>query len=355
MNLKNSTAKGICLALLTGASNLLFAAGDFETFSIQKVKGDSCEIKSSGKSASWVAAKDHDIHKTGSRGRTGDDSSFVVSFDEENSFRLLADTEVVISATARSSGYQKVVNLSMSQGKVEIDLKAFPKNYQFKVQTPTAVCGAIGTSFDVSADSDQKNMFKCKNGTIFARSLEDRSFDAAQIHPGQSLTAIVKPGKENSYTKLETSGGTIPVSIGSDDHSYDIQRGSVVQLAQEHTEKVNQVAIKVDQGDLGGNKKGYYVMDGAELLDYSKEKGPRMVDDYLEAAKKEGTLRAELNQARAAGTPKDELNQLQIRLDTVAEEATQKRKELFHYRDVIRRSIRDSMNLNQSRPPNIPR
>ncbi|MBI4025277.1 MAG: FecR domain-containing protein [Verrucomicrobia bacterium] len=329
---------------------LLSAAEDqdpFDTFTVQQAHGDACEIKSAGASA-WKPAKEGETHKAGSAGRTGSQSTLTVAFDAKNRFRLLPKTEIVIRVSTRDAKFRKVVDLTMNKGGVEVDLGALPENYQLKVQTPTAVCGAVGTEFTVNTTDDQSNFFVCENGTIFAQSTEDGSFSAPTIGAGQSVRADLAPGKENSYGRIETKGGKMPVVLGADDHRFDVQDGTVFLVAQAFTEKTDQVALKVEKGGVSDKDKdykaGYYAIDGKEVTNFSSDKqgkGPALVEDYLVAAKKEGNTRTKLKQAESP----DEKERLTRELDDAAKKATEKRRALFEYRKVIRDAVRGNMRL----------
>ncbi len=326
---------------------------EFETFIVQQVRGKSAEIKPGGTSV-WQPAKERETHKAGSMGRTGDQSTFTVAFDTRNRFRLLPNTEVIIQTSTHDPRFRKVIDLTMNKGTVEVDLDALPQGYQMKIQTPTAVCGAIGTRFKVKAENQVENYFECTQGTIFARSAEDGSFNAPEIHQGQSLKAKVAPGKENSYAHLQIEGGAMTVALGSSANKLEVGEGTSFQLAQQHTRSTKQLALKVEQGSVGGKKDGHYVVDGGEILDANKApKGAALVDAYLAAAQKEGTLKAQLDQAR--GGPDEE--KIAKDLEEAAGEATQKSSALFDYRRVIRETVRENLRNTQGnfgRPTQIP-
>ncbi len=363
----NVTSKAIAFSLagllIGGRVTSLCLADEFDSFTVRKTRGKSCEIKPK-EDAAWKEAKKGESYKTGSTGRTGSDGTLEVTFNEQNCFRLLPETEVVIKTSTSDPKFRKVIELGMNKGgDVEVELDAFPKGYQLKIQTPTAVCGAVGTHFKVKTGGWKgSTTFTSQEGTIFAQSSQDSSFHAPKIEKGQSLLATVNPGKENSHTTLEAKGGAMPIAVGSENNKLDVKEGSKIELAQEYTEKTKEVAIHVESGSIKVEKKdgkadehkeGYYVVDNGEVLDYSKEKdkGPDLVKDYLVAAEKEGSVRVELEEARIKGEPEDKLKE---DLNKAAERATEKRRKMLDARDAIRRAVRDGMNMNNMRPPNIP-
>lgn len=309
-----------------------FAAEKFDAFTIQQTRGSSCEVKPSG-NPDWKTAKEGETYKAGAGGRTGGQSTLTVAFDDDNRFRLLPKTEVVIRVSTRDARFRKVIELSMDKGNVEVDLDAFPKGYQLKVQTPTAVCGAVGTRFSVESKSRQENAFRCGKGTISARSREDGSFDAPEIGEGRVLKAEALPGKENSHTRLTAEGGAIAVSVGSKDNKLNVQDGSVLHLAQETAASVKQVVIRVDRGGINDSGKGRYFMDGGSLRDVSQnDKAAGLVDDYIDRSRIEGNCKADLKQAKAQGGSPDKLSEMQSRVDKAAAKASAVRTQL---RDVI--------------------
>ena len=367
----NVFSKALAFSLLGflagGITSPLYSAEDFESFTVGQIRGKSCEIKPKGDSI-WKEPKKGESYKSGSSGKTGSLSTLEVAFNEQNRFRLLPETEIVVDTSTRDPKFRKVIELGMSKGDVEVELDAFPKGYQLKIQTPTAVCGGVGTHFKVKTSGWKgTTTFKSEEGTIFARSSKDASFHAPKIEKGQSVEAVIAPGKENSHTKLEIKGGTIPIAVGSESNKLDIKEGSKVELAQEHTKETKQVAVhienggvkveKADSGNVSEHKEGYYVIDDGKVIDYSKgeekEKGPALVRDYLVAAKEEGNLKGKLEEAHAKGEPEDKLKE---ELDQAAEKATEMRRKMLEARGAMRGAVRDGMPQNNliPRPPPAP-
>lgn len=273
---------------------------------------------------------------------------FTVAFDENNRFRLLPKTEVEIRTTSMSGGFRKVVDLKLTKGKVDAQLDKFPENHQFKVQTPTAVCGAVGTQFEVEYDGGLQNTFQCDKGTIFAESTQDGSFKIPKIQKGQSLSATVEPGKENSYARLTAKGGSLEAAFGSEKNQFEIPSDKAVRVAQERDSGADQVAVKVHGG------KGY-ILDGGEAHDVSGDaKLSKLLSEYLDLAENEGEAKLMLEKAKAQGLTGGEIEQLERELDRRAGAATARRKELFN-RDVIRDTFRRNMDPGASRPTMIPR
>ncbi len=318
----------------------------FESFSIQKVSGSASKIKAAGAS-DFKAAQPSETYKAGSVGKTGDQSTITIAFDAENQFRLLPNTEVSISTSTRDPKFRKVVDLTMEKGGVKVDLDNFPKNYQLRVQTPTAVCGAVGTRFEVTSSKDgTSNNFQCDRGSISAKSIDDNGFDAPVISKGQTLQAKAAPGKDNSYTQLSTQGGDMQVAVGSSE-KVNVAENSSFEYAKERGN--NPVALHVKKGSVGGNKEGHYLVDGDKVQDFAKkENGPALMDDYIVAAQKEGDTKAKLGMAKDDATKE----KLEEQLDRDAKDANEKRKAMMEFRRVLGDTIGSGLRqtMGGSRP-----
>jgi len=350
MRFNQPAAAGLLAAALAFAAN----AEPFDQFTVEKIRGDSCQIRAKG-SEDWSTASEGGIHQAGSAGRTGGGSTITLAFDAKNRFRILPKTEVVVSVSTRDSKFRKVIDLSMKDGNVEVDLDGFPKDYQFKVQTPTAVCGAVGTRFKVSSRGGMNSSFEADQGSIFAASKEDGSFYAPSIKAGQSLEALAAPGKENSYARVKVGGGKMPVAFGSRNNTLEVGDGAVVRTAQAKSNSTDEVAMKVDGGSVGGQGSGRYVMKGGKMEDLSNDSaGSGLVDDYVALSETEGDVRSKLEKARASGASSSEISKLERELDAAADEASDKRKELFQHRDTMRSQIRRGIEGIQNRPTRPP-
>jgi hypothetical protein len=344
-------------AFLTGLLILgieaLSSGEAFDQFTVEKTKGDSCQIRNKGES-SWAAAKEGGVHTAGSAGKTGGGSVITLAFDAKNRFRILPKTEVVISSSTKDAKFRKVISVAMSDGEVEAELDELPSDYEFKVQTPTAVCGAVGTRFSVNTDGGRRNTFSTDKGSTYAASREDGSFYASSIKAGQTLEADVAPGKENSYTQLKVEGGKMPVAFGSRSKTLEVSGGSVVSAAQAKTDSTDEVALKVNKGSVGGEGAGRYIVRGGKVEDVSGDDRSGMVDDYVQLAEEEGSLKAKLARAKARGASESEIERLENDLDQAADDATAARKKLFQYRETIRRTVRDAAEAIRNRPTQKP-
>jgi len=111
-----------------------------------------------GLSAKYKAAQVGAEYKFGTTVRTGRDAWTDLELLPKNMVRVLANSEVVIGPKMKNP---KVVALNLKGGAVKSTLDSFPKDHLFEVQTPMAICGAVGTAFSVkyTVDSDGTMFF----------------------------------------------------------------------------------------------------------------------------------------------------------------------------------------------------
>jgi hypothetical protein len=325
------------------ASTLLFAivshAGEnIESFTVDKMQGKTCQIRP--KNGDYQAAKQGESYKVGSSGKTGAGSWLTITFDKDHRFNLLPNAEVVINRETKNAKFREAGNiiLGLQKGKVEVDEKS--KDYSLKVQTPTAVCGAVGTSYSVETTGNT-TIFSCSDGEIKAASEEDNSF-ATSLGEGQGITAATVPGKENSFTRISNPKGKPEVTFASGDAG-KLSGGTVIEFAQEKVKNSNRpVAMRINEGGSVGDKKsGHYIIDGDEFLDASKkEDGVNLVNNYLAAAKKEADVRSK----KAKETSAEEADN-DDEVKKAAEDASEKRKKLLAARSEMRDAVRRGQDM----------
>ena len=81
--------------------------------------------------------------------KTGRKSWALIQFSKNNRFRLLPRTRLVITLNVRNPKFKRI---KLARGTVEVTLDSFPEGHTFDVETPSAVCGAVGTRFSVGYD-----------------------------------------------------------------------------------------------------------------------------------------------------------------------------------------------------------
>ena len=148
------------------ASHLV--AAPFEpSFTIAKVTG-TCEVQAPDASES-EAAVEGKAYAYGTLIRAGSSSSCIVSFSEDNGCLVCQNTTARITQQEKNKKF-KIVRVV--DGEVEFNLeKDFHKYNQLSVETPSAVCKAIGctfaTGFQIVGDL-KTSTFRCSEGEIGA-------------------------------------------------------------------------------------------------------------------------------------------------------------------------------------------
>ncbi|MEM6820940.1 MAG: FecR domain-containing protein [Verrucomicrobiota bacterium] len=261
-----------------------------------------------------------------------------VEFSPENVFRLLPKSEVQITGTgAATTRFRRVVKLKA--GSVDVDLKNL-QGSKVEVETPTAICGAVGTEFVVNAD---EGSFKVTEGRVSAKAKKDSGFQAKSVSGSFTLA----PGSENAYSKVNVTGdfslNGISVNGGRANVSLAKARGGT-----------GQAAVRVHSGSFAGASSGAYVMDGGKLQAISDPKLATVHRDYVSTASKEGSLNLKKEGLRAQG--KSVPSSLETELRATAKKATELRKRLFT-RSVIRDTAKDNARdvLRQQQQTNRPR
>ncbi len=134
-------------------------------FAVVKIQGD-CEVKISGEML-YRPAVEGRTYQYGTTVRTGRKASCVIRFSEGNECRVLAKAELIVSEDARD---KKMKTIKLAEGKINVKLDpAFHQNNDLKVETPVAICGAIGCDFTIEVDPGLgtiKVTFSCAEGSI---------------------------------------------------------------------------------------------------------------------------------------------------------------------------------------------
>jgi hypothetical protein len=264
----------------------------------------------------YAAPKLNVPYPLGSWAKTGAGSSMVFVFSPQNIFRLLPSSELQVNGSGEAhSGFRRV--LQLKAGSVDLDLKALPKGTSIQVETPTAVCGAVGTSFSVNADEGKYNV---SEGRIFAKASGDSGFEARSVSGSFTLA----PGKENAFHDANVSGSFVVNGVA-------MNGSASLQIAKARG-GTGKSAVRVRSGTVGGRGRGAYLMEGGALVPVAPDLVP-LHGQYLAAAQKEGGLRVALSTG-AGGSPAS--------LNAAAAKATALREQLFNRR-VIRDTVRDSV------------
>ena len=262
-------------------------------FKVLKTTNNTAKIRVDGKYVAIKAGQFYEFPATIKSNK----SQVFIQFSAHNTARLLPKTTLNLS-----SEEVRHPKLKLLSGQVALELDNFPKDHKIEVATPTAVCGAIGTRFEVSysgedkqlgidkASSTQKQSFACSKGEIYVAS---NSFNIGGVKRGQSVTTQAHEGKENAYcsVKLEKEPGASSFQITMPDKSSYVSTGSSFEIAKPKDEDMSVVKIH----DNNMKTLGFFEKSNTEIIPgkaYVKI-GNKYVDNpdsdaYLVAAKEEG-------------------------------------------------------------------
>jgi hypothetical protein len=371
-------------AFLLCSASLL--AEDINGFTAIEVK-NSCRVKVPGEAA-YKSAELNQSYPFGTSVKTGRNSSMVLRFDDksgQNTFQLLARTTLSIEENTKDA---KLKILKLDSGNLKLTLDNFPKDHKLEVETPTAVCGAVGTRFVVSFEDGEekagsrKNTFDCSKGEVYVASrfrvggagtpsVSRQSFDAPSVKSGSSLVAVIHEGKENTYSDITVNRGKLTFNYGGDKgNSFSVEANDekkparFVVALEKSAKSVDMVALKVEDGTVkntGPKRFGFKpkVTDitpenGAVVLKDKKVAQPdekdeeaTIVDDYIAATKKEGELHTKVEVMKKAEVPPApaEVQAVEEQLNVAAAAATALRKKLVTKRmGTMRRHIRQGAN-----------
>lgn len=285
--------------------------GAITGFSAKSTSGESCDVQVPG--AAFEPVKVDARYPFGATLKTGRNSSAVLEFSAGNRFRVLARTTVVVTEDVSNPNVKRI---KLNEGGVALELDNLPKGVQMNVETPTAVCGAVGTHFEVSyvetetskrglgglfggKETNEENRFVCSKGEVFA---ESSTFEVKSLREGTGLNAVVLAGRENSATRMSVSGGAVEVAMGGGNRM-TAEAGTALRAAQEKGDQAAFVAVVVDKGSA---KVGETTVDaglGSMVLEGSSAYDASGTGKYVDAAETEGRLQAQLDQEKQKPQP----------------------------------------------------
>ncbi|MCM8533956.1 MAG: FecR family protein [Lentisphaeraceae bacterium] len=282
-------------------------------------------------------------------------SQVFIKFSEQNTARLLPKTILKLS-----SPKVKHPKLKLLDGKVALELDRFPKDHKIEVSTPTAVCGAVGTRFEVSYtkqnNTEEMNQsFKCTKGEVYVNS---ESFKIKGVKQGQEINTQAYTGLKNSYCKVKLEGNnTFKVSLP--DNSQYTAKSASFEIAKPLGEDIS--IIKASDKSL--KTLGFFeevttpIQPGVSYVkvgdSYVKHAD---TESYLTAAKSEGILDAQVKELEfIADESEPQLKELKEKLIKERKLAADKANKIFkriqqdnQIRSVIQK-VRQNINRQQMR------
>ena len=205
-------------------------AADIGGFRAVTVVGD-CSILEADVYQDVVVGIDYGF---GRQVKTGRNSFLDLQFSQGNTFRLLARSSLIITEDVRNP---KLKLLQLDQGTVDLQLDNFPSDHKLQVETPSAICGAVGTRFVVSFEDEtmvspvaatqgsRVHRFACQEGelqvasrfTIDNELVIGQSFAVDSVTAGSDMVAVIQEGLDNVYTDVTVNRGRLTFNYGGDD------------------------------------------------------------------------------------------------------------------------------------------
>jgi hypothetical protein len=365
-----------CLTTIALMGLSLSAAAEAITgFRTLKVTGQ-CLVKGPGED-DFVDAQNLTSYPFGSTLKTGRNSNMLLEFSEGNTFQLLPRTTLVLNEDTRNP---KLKVLRLQGGSVSLQLDDFPKDHKLEVETPSAICGAVGTRFVVSFDEAEtspgeqqpgRNSFACTEGKVQVASrfkIDDeevtgKTFSVPEVEAGTAIVAFIHEGLENTYTDVTVNRGALAFQYGdSKDNTFKVNATDdaptrFVCALEKTAKSVDMVALDVRRGEvkretsrfLIGSKtdtvtpaNGAVLVAGKDVLEPTEDAEEDAVGEYLTKAKAEGELHSKLVQLEIEGGDPVVIQDTRQALVVAAKAATEARERLRSKRirktmDTIRR------------------
>lgn len=334
-------------------------------FKILKTTNDTAKIRVDGNYVNIEVGKFYKFPAT----IKSNNAQVFIQFSQDNTARLLTKTTLNLSS-------EKVRHpkLKLLSGKIALELDNFPKDHKIEVSTPTAVCGAVGTRFEVSysgedkqlgidkASSTQKQSFACTKGEIYVAS---NSFSIGGVKKGQTVSTQAYEGKENAYcsVKLDKEPGSSSFQITMPDKSSYVSTGSSFEIAKPKDEDIS--VVKMNDNNmktLGFFEKSNtnvqagkaYVKIGDQYLENENSEA------YLAAAKEEGMFDTRIKEvdmelALLDDVDKDALEKqkgvLEEKRDAAAKKATALARKIMQDQNIrkVIQGVRRHINRQQMR------
>jgi hypothetical protein len=152
--------------------------------------------------------------------KTGPESMVKLSFSEGNYVRMYEKTSLTISEDALK---KKLKMVKLHDGKLRIKLEeSFHKRNEFQVETPTAVCGALGTEFDaehIALTEGEKAMEVSIFGVLDKRvNIKSDYFKIDSM--GEADRISFARSKEGNYHRLKVVNGNLRVDLRENADDY---------------------------------------------------------------------------------------------------------------------------------------
>ena len=166
--------------VILGIVVMLFAATLFADDSAVTLAGlEGKVLVKIAPSTEWANAAIDQKLKTNDAIQTGDDGKVLLEFSDKSSVALKKNTEIVIKNLIWTDA-TRTADLNMSKGELRAMINKVKGPSQFKVRTPTAICGARGTVFYVMVTGNETRVFVTDGAVDFSNSNGENTYVVVQ-------------------------------------------------------------------------------------------------------------------------------------------------------------------------------
>ena len=130
-------------------------------------------------STAWVDAAIDQKLKAKDAIKTGDDGKALLEFSDKSSVALKKNTEITIQDLVWTDVVRKA-NLNMPRGDLRAVISKRADPSQFKVITPTAICGAHGTVFYIMVTGTETRVFVTDGAVDFSNLTGENTYVVVQ-------------------------------------------------------------------------------------------------------------------------------------------------------------------------------
>lgn len=348
-------------------------ADPVQTFRVIKFDG-RCEVRTDDGD---YADLQRQAYPYGVTLKTGRHSFILVEVSPGNTFQLMARTALTIEQSKKDPRLKRI---RMNEGGVSLLLDKWPRGHKLDVETPSAVCGAVGTRFVVSVEPEihakdgsiayARQSFRCDEGMIELNSrfeiadatVRGQSLQAAAIPEHTALAGYIHEGLENAYVDLTVNRGSLAFTFGGQQSFVaEAEKASTrfVCAFQKSEEKTDLIALKVEAGAITKRISGIFgrqdqritAIDRPVLLAkkklhvYTNESTDTPVEDYIAAAREEGNKQAEILFLESTGGDRAVIHKKRQELQQLATKATELREKLQTER--VKRMLRSIRHGNR--------
>jgi len=215
----------VCALFLLGTA--VFAAPFDPLFKIVKVTGD-CAVRAPD-SEDFSPAEEGKAYPYGTKMRTGRNSSAIIAFSDGNQCRVLARASLAITEKEEDASFKLI---KLEQGKISLTLQEdYHETNELNVETATAICGAIGSDYDVTVTIQDGLIVvyvTCSDGSIWASGAD---FRIPLMLVGDSLT--ITGSRDGTFVRLKVVDGEFRIhfrNADGEEETVDIKAGYVVKI-----------------------------------------------------------------------------------------------------------------------------